>query len=355
MEKGDEILNLTMDLIRFKSVKSNPDELKRIIDFVAHYLKRPGVSVKRFVRNQKHSAVFLPKGVKRPKLLLVCHADVVEADDEDFIPRLKGNRLYGRGSYDMKAGLAIAMTVMKRYAGSKSVGLMVTTDEEIGGADGAGFLAKKYSADLVIACEPSELTVELKEKGMMVLKLVARGKACHGAYQWLGRNAADELIKAYLKVRKKIPLLKKESWKTSMNLGMMSAGPAPNIVPGRAEMTLDIRFTEHLSPDRILKMIRSCLPKSVSLEVLKNEPMMVTRQKTPEMKMFYKAYQAVLGKKPVETVIHGATDARHFSNQGIPSMIFGFKGDNPHAKNEYANIPSIEKCYEIYEEFVKGL
>jgi succinyl-diaminopimelate desuccinylase len=178
----NHIVKLTSSLIRFKSIKSEPSELKRIIDFIAKYYANDAVVIQRFNKNNKPTIVVLPKGTKKPKVFFLSHADVVEAENEkDFMPAVKGNRLFGRGSADMKSGLAVSMLVFKNYYATKPVGLIVTTDEEIGGFDGAGVVAKQFSSDLVIACESSNLDVVMKEKGVFWVRLIAQGKACHGS------------------------------------------------------------------------------------------------------------------------------------------------------------------------------
>lgn len=346
-----DIVSLTSRLMRFRSVKGNPSELKRIVDFVVSFYKGDGLVIKRFVKNNKHSAVILPKDVKKPKLLFLCHADVVEADSKDFIPKIKGDNLFGRGSADMKSGLAIAMLLLKKHK-NKPIGLMVTTDEEVSGVDGAGLLSKKYSADFIIATECSELKIVNKEKGVFWVKLTATGKSCHGSRPWDGVNAADLLIESYSRIRKALPQLKKEAWKTTMNLGMIQAGKAPNIVPGEAEMVLDIRYTEDYNIIRLERIIKNAAGKNVKAEVLSRAPLLINKRNDKNIAALGKSISQVLKKKPELVGEHGASDARFFAGKAS-CIMFGPCGYNFHGKDEHVNIKSCGKCYDVLEKLVE--
>jgi len=348
-----DIVTLTSMLMRFRSVKDNPSELKKIIDFVSGFFKGDGLVIKRFVKNNKHSVVILPKGVRKPKLFFLCHADVVEADSKDFIPKIKGGNLFGRGSADMKSGLAIAMLLLKKHK-HKPIGLMVTTDEEIGGADGAGLLSKKYSADFIIATECSDLRIVNKEKGVFWVKLIATGKSCHSSRPWDGMNAADLLIESYSHIRKVLPQLKKEAWKTTMNLGLFNAGKAPNIVPGEAEMVLDIRYTEDYNTKRLERIIKGAVGKNIKVEVLSRVPLLNNKKNDINIASLGKSIARVLKKKPELVGEHGASDARFFAGKAA-CVMFGPYGYSLHGKDEHVNIKSCRKCYAVLEKMVERL
>ncbi len=348
---GREIIALTSKLMRFRSVKGNPSELKRIIDFVEKFYKGDSLVIKRFVKNNKHSIVIMPKGVKKTKLLFLCHADVVEADNKDFLPKVKGDRLFGRGSADMKSGLAIAMLLMKEHK-DKPIGLMVTTDEEVSGADGAGLLSKKYSADFIIATECSDLNITCKEKGVFWVKLIARGKSTHGSRPWTGINAADMLIEAYGRLRKNLPQLKNEAWKTTMSLGLFNAGKAPNIVPGEAEMVLDIRYTEEKSTDKLIKIIKQAIRKeNIKIEIISKAPLLINKKDNCNIRMLSDSAKKILGKRPKLLGEHGASDARFFAGKAA-CVMYGPYGYNLHGKNENVTISSCGKCYRALEELI---
>jgi succinyl-diaminopimelate desuccinylase len=346
------IIDLTSKLIRFKTCKDNPSELKKIADFINSFFSPKKFSVKQFAKNNKHSLVITPRGISNPKLLLLCHADVVEAADKDFIPKKKGDWLFARGSADMKSGLAIAMLLLKNNP-DKKTGLIVTTDEEIGGMNGARVLASRFAPDFVVATESSDLNIVVKEKGLLWIRMIAKGKSCHSSMPWKGTNAADMLIDAYLEMRKSIPQVKKASWQNTMNLGRICAGNSPNIVPDEAEMVLDVRYTEKSSIAKILGIIKKAVKgKNIMVAVLGKEQMMLNKKNDKNIAELGRCIALAAGRKPLLTSEHGASDARFFSGKSS-CVMFGPVGKNFHAEKECVNISSAVKTYSALQEYVK--
>jgi len=346
------IIDLTSKLIRFKTCKDNPSETEKIADFVSSYFSSKQFSVARFVKNKKHSLIITPRGVANPKLLLLCHADVVEAADKDFIPKQKGDWLFARGSSDMKSGLAIAMLLLKNNP-DKKIGLMVTTDEEVGGVNGARMLAPKLAPEFVVATECSDLNIVVKEKGVLWIRMVAKGKSCHGSMPWKGINAADMLIDAYHELRKSIPQIKKESWHNTMSLGKICAGNSPNIVPDEAERVLDIRYTEKSSIAKIEAIIKKVVKgKNIMVAALGKEQMMLNKKNDKNIAELGRCIALVTGRNPSLISEHGASDARFFSGRAA-CVMFGPSGKNFHAEKECVNISSVVKSYSVLEEYVK--
>jgi succinyl-diaminopimelate desuccinylase len=349
----NSVVNLTSKLMLFKSFKDNPQELKRIADFINDFFNHKQFLVKRFVKNKKHSLIITPKSISNPWLLLLCHADVVEASNKDFIPKQKGDWLFGRGSADMKSGLAIAMLLLKNNP-EKKIGLMVTTDEEVGGFDGARTLAPKLKPGFVVATECSGLNIVTKEKGVLWIKLIAKGKSSHGSMPWNGINAADLLINAYQKIRKSIPEIKKESWKNTMNLGKICAGNSPNIVPDNAEMIIDIRYTEKTNIAGMESLIRQAVKgKNITVEFLGKEKMLLNKKNDKNIMELARCAFIAARRKPFFISEHGASDARFFSGSSS-CVMFGPVGKNFHAERECVSISSMMKCYSALETYAKN-
>lgn len=206
-----EIVNLTKKLIKVPSVKANTAALYKIINFCKTYFAGREFITKKLESNKKLSLVVTFEKTQKPEIFLVGHLDVVEGEKEQFIPQVKGNRLYGRGSKDMKGADSVMMVLMKNLASMKikpSLGLMLTTDEEIGGLNGVGYLlrTKKYSCKVAFVPDGgNNFKIITSEKGVIHFKLTAKGKSAHGSRPWIGENAIDKLIKAYQKLRKEFP------------------------------------------------------------------------------------------------------------------------------------------------------
>lgn len=137
----EEVVDLTKDLVKFKTEKGNRKEMEACLDYIAEYFGEEEFSIRRHERNGQPSMVIGFEDLESPEVMLHGHIDVVDAEGEMYEPEIKEGRIYGRGTSDMKAGLACLMKAMKDLKEeAPSVALMVVTDEEAGGHDGAGYL-----------------------------------------------------------------------------------------------------------------------------------------------------------------------------------------------------------------------
>ncbi|MBW2970648.1 M20/M25/M40 family metallo-hydrolase, partial [Candidatus Woesearchaeota archaeon] len=195
-----EIVEITKQLIEFKTTSENPEELKKCIDFIEDYFKDMELFVHRFNSKKKPSVAVTLQDTKNPELFLAAHCDVVPADDSEFVPEEKDGRLYGRGAIDNKASVAICMRLMKYYSqqnNKPNIGVMFTTDEEIGGKEGVNLLLNNegYSCKFAIVMDGGEnYNIVHRHKGSLHIKMVARGKGTHGSRPWEGDNAIEKLL-----------------------------------------------------------------------------------------------------------------------------------------------------------------
>lgn len=356
------LLNLTKKLISFKTTDYRPEELKKIVDFIENYFKGDNLFIKRFEDVSKPSIVITFENKKNPQIFLVGHLDVVEADKHDFIPRIRGGKLYARGAGDMKGNVACLMKIMKEFSqeGLKpDIGLMLTSDEEIGGVNGVKFLLNKkgYNCKLAIIPDGGALyRIVNKEKGVLRLKVEAKGRSAHGSKPWKGDNAIEKLIKAYLEIKKIFPrATRKDNWKETLNLGKISGGGVVNKVPDFAEMQLDIRFTEKTNWKEIYQKVFKIASKikGVKIKIIGMKEVLFTSPDNFYLKKYKEVCQRLLGKKVKFSKEHGASDASHFVKKRIPVILHESECYNVHAKNEWLNIKSQKKYYQILREFLK--
>lgn len=354
-----EALKITSDLIRFHSTKDNRSERKKVIDYVEKYFEGSDVYIRRFERKGIYSIVINLRKEKNPYLFLNGHLDVVPADEKDFIPKVKGNRLYGRGSGDMKAGVAVMMMVMKELAQQEkrlSIGLMLTTDEEIGGENGVGYLVKnkKYRARCVVVPDGgTDLNeIVINEKGILHLKVIARGKGAHGSRPFLGENAIEKLVEIYKKIQKVIPPIRKGEWKASLNLGKIEGGKSANVVPDFATMYLDIRFTRRSDRNRLFSRVQKIAGRE-NVEILTEGEPFIQSISSHFIKLYLKSAEDVLGNSLKLANAEGASDARFFSSKGIPTVITKIYCKNIHGDNEWVSISQMEILYMILMHLLK--
>ena len=140
-----EVVRLTQDLIRFKTMHGNGDEIRRCAAYIQTYFETHGIAFTRSDHNGYPTLRVMPAD-DTAKVLLMGHIDVVDATDDVFEPVVKDGNLYGRGAIDDKYAAALSMVLAKthidrlRHRGMTQAdlafGILITSDEEIGGYDG---------------------------------------------------------------------------------------------------------------------------------------------------------------------------------------------------------------------------
>jgi len=211
-----------------------------------------------------------------PTLMLNGHLDTVPVGDEALWPHpplsgeVAGGRLWGRGACDMKSALACMAFAAADVRESGFTGTLMVSgvvQEEVGGI-GAHHLAKERRADLVLLGEPSRLRMMLGHRGVVELHVTFPGRMAHAARSELGDNA---LLRAAAFLRK----LERMELPSGGPLGRSSATPTQlstfppdgkNVVPGRAELTVDYRNLPDDPPEQILERVRALDP-GVAVEI----------------------------------------------------------------------------------------
>lgn len=354
----NKILALSKNLISVPSTKENPKALKKVFELAKNEIKE--FSVEEFEKNGVLS--FLAYNCKsRPKkfkIILNAHIDVVAAKENQYRLQEKDGKLYGRGSYDMKAATAAEILVFKELAKQLPypIGLQIVTDEEIGGHCGTKLqIDKGVRATFVIAGEPTDFLVNNIAKGVVWLDIIARGKTAHGAYLWEGENAVNKIVKAIHNIHKVFPVPEKEVWQTTFNLSWIkTANETANKVPDYAEARFDIRYIPE-DKDQIIKNLRKLISESLEIKILEIEPAHFTSDKNPYINNLLKTIKKI-NKKPSSIVSkHFASDVRHYNRVGCDGVTFGPKGFGLHTDNEYVNIKSLENYYLILKQFLLSL
>ena len=352
----EEIIRLTADLIRFKSTHTNPDEIHRCVDYIQSYLDNHGIDYRRLTRNNIPSILVAPENKTVP-VLLMSHVDVLEGPDELFEPRWANGNLYGRGAIDDKYAAALSLVLLKEHllrfrqqgGGQEDLpfGVLITADEEVSGADGALYALSQVKADFCIALDggnPEKIVV--KEKGILHLKLIARGRSAHGARPWLGENAIENLIADYHVLQSFFEASAPDHWHRSLNFSRIQAGKSFNQVPDRAEAEFDIRYTEHDDADKLVAQIKASIKGE--LRVQKKDPLF---QSDPSP---YLDQLLTLVPDTETGFEHGASDARYLARFGMNGIVWGADGEmSQHTSDEHLVIESAHKLYDALDRFMR--
>src|ERR671925_995520 len=250
-------LALAQRLIAFDT--SNAEGLRRAAEFVGGWLESNDIAAKQTeARGLPVTTAQVGPADGAPTLVLHGHMDVVPGGQEQFEPRIDGDRLYGRGSYDMKGALAVMLMVMHDLRDQADVRLRlgIVSDEESEEEENRGsdaLVARGFIGDFAITGEPTNLQVGVQAKGVLALRLQVRGRSAHGATPWLGDNAVVKAVEVFRGIES-LPFARHSSAlfdRPSINLGRILGGDALNKVPDSCVIDVDIRYLPGQDPQGI--------------------------------------------------------------------------------------------------------
>ncbi|MFC4024432.1 M20 family metallopeptidase [Oceanobacillus longus] len=329
------------------------------VDYCGKWLENQGLSVERIKNNDFHMLV-CEIGQGDNTIVLNGHIDVIEGEDEQFQPYINDGKMYGRGSVDMKAGVAASMETVAQLKDSNltsRVMLQIVPDEETGGLHGTKYLTEKgYLGDFIICGEPTNMGIAIQSKGVLQLDFVVRGKPAHGSRPWEGNNAITNAYNLYEDILK-LPFAEETAPpmydKPSVNLAKIKGGTVYNKVPEVCEMSLDIRYLPEQSPDEIFKQIEKITEGTVKTHIC-NRPV-----KTKEDNPYVEALaNSIKNQTQLENVNifgqHGSNDGQFFTEYGGSAVEFGPVGHDWHGDHEMVYVDSVREYQNVLEDFVSS-
>ncbi|MFG1997679.1 M20 family metallopeptidase [Spirillospora sp. NPDC048911] len=363
----ESLLGSADELLAIASTADRPDERRRALDYVLDFVG-PGFTVERFEAGGSPSALLYAGGGggARPEFRVIfnAHLDVVPGDPGQFAPRRDGDRLYARGAQDMKVSALVLARVFAELAPvlPYPIGLQLVTDEEVGGHHGTRHqLDQGVTGRFVVIGEYSALRVVTESKGLVNLRLHAKGRAGHSAYPWLGDNALVTLNRTLNAVLDAYPVPDGEVWRTTVNVARIETpNEAYNQIPARATAWLDVRYPPEdadlpgRTPAQIAKHFASFCVPGTTVEIGAVAPPHRADPESAEVSALQRAARAE-GHSGDFLRKHGAADARFYYQDGIDAVIFGVGGDGQHGPDEYVDVRTIEPYYRALTRFLRDL
>jgi succinyl-diaminopimelate desuccinylase len=352
---------LTERLITYDT--SNVDGLRAAAGFIKGWLEAREIDVAdhRFGDLHALSAVVGPdEDPAHPTLVFHGHFDVVPGHEEQFIPRIEGDRLFGRGAYDMKGALASMMCAVHDLAEQEEVRvrLVVVPDEEsedIERRTSDDLVRRGLVGDFAITGEPTDLHVGIQAKGVLAARLIVHGRAAHGSTPWLGDNAVLKAIDVFRRIES-LPFSRESSElfdRPSINLGRIHGGDALNKVPDECQMVLDIRYLPNQDPGDILEQIRT-IPDMTVARTFIHPPAHVSRT-NPFVVALTGVVERLTSGESTSVGRDGASDAVSFLRAGVPAVEFGPAGAGHHGPDEWVSISSLARYRQALTDFVRQL
>jgi acetylornithine deacetylase/succinyl-diaminopimelate desuccinylase family protein len=369
-----ELVDLTIQLVQIPT-ENPPGNEKRAAQFLKPFLSKMGFKIKTILSPKGRWNLLAEKrwGKGGRRLIFNGHLDVVPAGNPcqwkypPFQGKLRKGKIYGRGSSDMKSGIASFIHALSTIERSKiplhqgAVLLHLVSDEESHGHQGMGFLTQREGirGDAALVGEPTDLQPVIAQKGALWLKIFTIGKSAHGSKPHLGVNAIEKMMKLIERLRilpleKEHPLL----GKPTLNIGTIQGGTKVNVVPEGCEIEVDRRMLPGEKKDEVLGEIKKMLYGLQSQdpffqyrmeEIDFAEPSEVDPDEEI-VTIGVEAIENVTGRRPMLRGFSGFTDSRFYVNQcHIPTLIFGPGGvDQSHTTDESVEVDALVHAAHIY-------
>ncbi len=373
----DDVIRLLSELVAIPSVNPMGRALAgegfletRLTDYLEAWFRDLGVECRRTAVSPGRDnlvARYEAPGAGRT-ILFDVHQDTVPTDGmtiPPFEPTIGGGKLYGRGSCDVKGSMAamlwaFARLVRERPAGSASVLLACTVDEEFTHTGSSRLSESQHGAELAIVAEPTMLDLVHCHKGALRWKIRTRGVACHSSTPHRGVNAiyrmghvlqALESFAGSLSRSAPHPIL----GPPSLSVGRIEGGLSVNIVPDWCEIEVDRRLIPGEDAERSLEDVRVLLSRlSCGLESIDfGQPWVHMPALAPRAERWLgplgEAVAAATGRRPDIRGVPFGTDAGPLSAAGTPCVVFG-PGDiaQAHTRDEWIAIEQVQLAAEAY-------
>lgn len=336
-------------------------------------LSRPGIDSQIDTWDQTRANIIaqVKSGGHKGALLFACHLDVVgpgEAkwDKPPFGAAESDGKIYGRGSADMKGGIAATVTAISQVvdSGIKLQGDIVFA--AVGGEETDSCGAIRFINNHgrlpefvgVVIPEPTDFEIVTAHRGMLWLEVTTKGKAAHGSTPQLGVNAItsmryvlDELENYNISAEPH-----KLLGECSMSVNTITGGKALNVVPDKCSIGIDIRTLPEQNHQDIITDLEKIFAKLKSENPQFDAEVSVIRQVQPLETDgdcdFVKDFCSCLGTNETKAVGF-TTDGPHFASLGAPVVIFGpGKPQLCHKPDEYIELSDIEKAVELYKNII---
>jgi len=373
---SDEQQQLVSDIskwIECESPSSDPAALHRMAEIAASQARASGLRVDLTSIGDRKLPLLIvsnrAQGDTRPGILVLAHLDTVHPIGTIHTLnklRIEGDRLYGPGSYDMKAGAYLALTALCEHVSADSTKLpvdyLLVPDEEVGSHDSRPFI-EKYAAQAkyTLVAEPARADggkCVTARKGTGMVKICVTGCQSHaGVNHEKGRSAIKEMAHQVLAIESFTDYQRG----ITVSVGKIAGGTATNTVPGFCEAIVDFRIPDAPAGDEILAKFKALKAVGVDVTVdvdveLNRPPMVKTLQSAALLARIQDQALAAGFELQEAPMTGGGSDANFTSAMGVPSIDgLGADGDGAHTLSEHILISTLPKRLQFWRNTFSNL
>jgi acetylornithine deacetylase len=365
----DAVGDLTSRLVAIASV--NPSLVPggageaEIARFVARWATDAGLEARILEATPgRPSVIVRSPGTGGGRTLLLCaHLDTVgvEGMPDPHTPRVEGDRLYGRGAYDMKASLAASLLACREaaHAGLSGDVVVAAVADEEHSSIGIQEALRSVTADAAIVTEPTELELIVAHKGFLWIEIEVTGRAAHGSRPELG---IDAIVKSGPILTGLGELDAKLGDRTHHRLGrgsihasLIEGGAELSTYPGTCTLSIERRTlpgeTQQSVEDEIEALLNRCREADPELQVAQRTLLVRGPFEVPEdsevVREVREAATEVLAAPPAVNGVPYWADAAFIAAAGVPTVMFGPSGAGAHAMEEWVSISDTEAVTRI--------
>ncbi len=366
-----DVADLTASLVAIESV--NPEVVPggsgevEIARFVADWCERAGLETTLSEPAPgRPNVVAVARGSGGGRsLLLNAHMDTVGVAGmtAPFEPRLEDGRLHGRGAYDMKGSLAACM-LATAAAGRRGlrgdVVLTAVSDEEFASV-GTEAVASSLRTDAAIVTEPTELQVAIAHRGFVHVEVETIGRAAHGSRPHLGIDAIAKMGRVLVGIEELDRRLRAHPMHPyvgsgSVHASLVEGGQEFSSYPARCVLQAERRTipgeTVELAESELREILEQASAAdadfSGEVRVLASREPFEAEESSELVRLVRAAASSVLGSEPELVGVSYWADSALLADAGIPTVLFGPRGEGAHAEVEWVDVESLERCVEIY-------
>lgn len=361
-DRQPEIESFIRELVSIESPSGDVDGSRAVVDLLANAAKKLRCvgEVEKIDVNDFGQHLVVRAFQNRQdggRIMIVGHTDTVHARGSlaQRPLRVEHNRLYGPGTFDMKANCALAIEVMRAFDElgvnpNCSVTLVLTCDEEVGSFSGWPLMegiAQTDRPDAVLVMEPpaSGGRVKTGRKGTGIFAIKVAGKAAHaGLEPEKGASAILELARQI----ERLHALNQSGSGITLNVGVVRGGTRSNVVAAEAEGEIDVRFSTEAESQELTRILTNLKPIDERTKVFVsggiNRPPL---ERTPAVVALFERARSIAGTMDFalgETQVGGASDGNFLAAMGIPVLDgLGISGDGAHAVHEHIELDDIAR------------
>jgi acetylornithine deacetylase/succinyl-diaminopimelate desuccinylase family protein len=378
MNYNEFVLELTKKMITFETVNPPGNELE-LAKYLNDLLKEMGMDSYLEEVDENRANVIARIGTRDgKKLVLNGHLDVVPVGSgwtqDPFKPYVSEGKLYGRGSSDMKGGIASMITAAKILIGEKfdfengELILAFVVDEELVNKGTRRFLKNGDKIDYAIIGEPTDLDICVGHKGTIRYNITTLGKACHSSSPDLGINSVYKIAKLILEFEKYHQSLQSKKHKylgaPSFAVTVINGGEKDNIIPENCQIQVDRRILPGESVEDIEKEIMDILNKLAEEDnefkyTIEKYICLLAAEVSDEsdlVNICKKTYKDLFDNEVTIKGFTASCEQQLFLANGIETLVYGPGSiKQAHIIDEFIEVEQLYKASDFYASVVKDI